>query len=156
MTIETNQEHNRLAGIVESPAQPARLNDGIGGVITDLAVSELPVLNWAGALRRVGGDEQLLGEMAGLFLNTYPDQFARIAEAVENSDAGALEIHAHTLRGTAGVFCAERVAAAAANLDRIAEKKAWPQAIAGLAALRQELSRMRPVLQVKLPNAPAA
>ncbi|MBI3416356.1 MAG: Hpt domain-containing protein [Verrucomicrobia bacterium] len=134
--------------------EPTTKPNGIGRnpareFVRPAITEELAVLNWPEALRRVDGDDQLLGEMAGLFLGTYPDQFAKIAEAIENSDAGSLEIHAHTLKGTARVFCAEGVVTAAANLEQMAEQKSWPPTLDALERLRQELSRMRPALQKK-------
>ena len=154
MLTETGQIHNRIHEVGVDKPTPAQIPGGITqspsarpAVAVD--ASTLPALNWAEAIRRVDGDNELLGEMAGLFLNTYPDQFARIAEAIENSDAGSLEIHAHTLKGTARVFCAEGVIAAAAKLERLAEKQEWAPAVDCLAVLRSELSRMRPALEQK-------
>lgn len=118
-------------------------------------VDELPVLNWTEAVRRLEGDDQLLCEMATLFLTNYPDQFAKIAEAVENNDAGGLEIHAHTLKGTARVFCAEGVAAAAANLEQLGEHKNFAPALEGLERLRLALGRLQPELKEKAISTPA-
>ena len=161
MTTETDQEQRRVTEAGGTEPVSAHLRGGISpspaaAPATAVDTSTLPALNWTEAVRRVDGDDQLLGEMAGLFLNTYPDQFAKIAEAIDNSDAGSLEIHAHTLKGTARVFCAEGVVAAAAKLERLGEKQEWAPALDCLAGLRSELSRMRPALEQRVLPRPAA
>ena len=161
MTTETRRETNRLTEIGSDAPVEALFRDGasqpatvVPAVSADITL--LPALNWAAAVRRVEGDQELLVEMAGLFLNTYPDQFAKIAEAIESRDAGSLEIHAHTLKGTARVFCAEGVIAAAASLERLGERKEWEPAVDCLEVLRRELSRMRPALEPKARSASGA
>ena len=56
------------------------------------------------ALLRVGGDEELLKEIAEIFLEDYPKVLAEIQAALACGDARRLEQSAHTLKGSAGNF----------------------------------------------------
>ena len=60
-------------------------------------------LNLALALERVGGDEELLKEIAGLFLEDYPSLITKIEQAIATNDAHNLEraVHAHFLANAA-------------------------------------------------------
>ena len=53
--------------------------------------SELAKLDCAVALERLGGDEELLREVAGLFLDEYPMLMNEIRKAAVSRDADALQ-----------------------------------------------------------------
>jgi CheY-like chemotaxis protein len=74
----------------------------------------------ASALRRIGGDESLLWDLMGLFVEDCPKQLNRIREAQERGDHTALHSYAHTLKGTIGHFAAARALEAAGHLEEIA------------------------------------
>lgn len=81
--------------------------------------SQLEVLDRAVALNRVGGDSELLQEMAQLFLEECPSQMNAIREAVESRDAHAIERAAHSLKGSVGNFGANAAHQAAATLEML-------------------------------------
>ena len=58
-------------------------------------------------VRRVGGDHQLLGQVAELFATEYPPMVAAVREAVSQQDAVALQRAAHTLKGAVGNLAAQ-------------------------------------------------
>ena len=68
-------------------------------------------------LANVGGDESLLKEVAGLFLHECPRLLERIEAAIVTGDSAGLEMAAHSLKGSAGVFSADGVYAAAEKLE---------------------------------------
>jgi len=70
---------------------------------------------------RLGGDEELMGEIMRLFLDDYPDRLANIAGAVRDGDADAVRIAAHTLKGAAAQLSATTVAACASTLEQAAD-----------------------------------
>lgn len=71
------------------------------------------------ALLRVGGDEELLKEIADIFLEDYPKVFAEIEAALACGDARRLEQSAHTLKGSAGNFGAKAVVETASRLEQM-------------------------------------
>lgn len=69
------------------------------------------------ALVRVGGDEELLQEMAQLFLEEYASQIDAVRQAVQDRDAKAIERSAHSLKGSVGNFAALAAHQAALELE---------------------------------------
>src|SRR5205807_3968892 len=86
------------------PPTPAA--DGAGGGF-DRAV----------AMERVGGDAQLLRELAGMFLVESPRWLADVRAAVAAGDLGKLKRAAHTLKGAVGTFGARAAFDAALELE---------------------------------------
>ena len=70
-----------------------------------------------GALERTGGDEEILKEIAELFLEDGPDLLMQIREAIDAKDAGALQKAAHTLKGSVANFGAEEAVETAFRLE---------------------------------------
>lgn len=90
------------------------------GVSEDLAAADL-----AAALERLGGDQALLQEIAGLFLEQHEDLLGRIRQAIAAADAAALERSAHVLKGAVANFGAERAAEAAFRLEKAGRERTW-------------------------------
>jgi two-component system sensor histidine kinase/response regulator len=101
------------------------------------------MLNRRLALERVDGDEELLREVARLFLDDYPRAVAEIREAISSGDARRLEREAHGLKGAAANFGAEPVVAAALHLEQLGRQGQAAGAEPGLAALEAALARLR-------------
>ena len=80
-------------------------------------------LNRALALERVGGDEELLREIAVLFLDDYPSLITTIERAVANNDAHNLERAAHTLKGSIANFGSDAAYQASLDLEQIGRSK---------------------------------
>jgi two-component system sensor histidine kinase/response regulator len=80
-------------------------------------INDLLVLDKAVALDRVGGDEELLAEVAQLFLEDYPNSLREIDDALQRGDAKLLERAAHTLKGAASNFGADPVVEPALALE---------------------------------------
>jgi HPt (histidine-containing phosphotransfer) domain-containing protein len=105
------------------------------------------ILNLAAALDRVGGDKELLEEVAQLFLETSPDLVAEIGRAVAAGNAEALERAAHTLKGSVGNFGAEAAFEAALRLEKMGRSRDLSGVEAALRALEEEMERLRPALE---------
>ncbi len=69
---------------------------------------------------RLGGDEDLMGEIMQLFLDDCPTRLANIARALSDGDADAVQIAAHTLKGAVAQLSATTVATCAGTLERAA------------------------------------
>jgi two-component system, sensor histidine kinase and response regulator len=81
--------------------------------------SELAKLDCAVALERLGGDEELLREVAGLFLDEYPILMNEIRTAAIARDADALQRAAHSMKGSVSNFGADGVYQAAFTLEKM-------------------------------------
>ncbi|MBY0507797.1 MAG: Hpt domain-containing protein [Bryobacteraceae bacterium] len=79
--------------------------------------NNLSLLNLALALDRVGGDQELLEEVAQLFLEDYPNSIAEIEQALANGDPRGVERGAHSLKGAVSNFGADSVVETALALE---------------------------------------
>jgi len=98
------------------------------------------VLDLQLALARVGGDKQLLQEIAVLFIEECPRAFAEIQEAVAAGDAGKLENAAHTLKGSVANFGARDAVATAFSLEQMGRANQLSEAAGMLPKLESALS----------------
>jgi len=80
---------------------------------------DLRSLDIAVAVGRVGGDEELLKEIALIFIEQCPGALAEIRAAAEAADAEALERTAHALKGSVANFGAEAARAAAYAIEEM-------------------------------------
>ena len=69
------------------------------------------------ALDRLGGDTDLLLQIAEIFCQTAPPKLAEIRQALAAGDAGTLTRAAHSLKGSVANFSAGRAWEAARNLE---------------------------------------
>lgn len=69
------------------------------------------------ALRNLGGDADLLREIAHLFIADWPQYRTAILDALSRSDAQALRVSVHSVKGAVSNFGAARAVAAALDLE---------------------------------------
>lgn len=115
-----------------------------------------PVVDLTEALTRVDGDRELLTTLVGLFLERIPRAVTAMQEALAAGDARTLERTAHSLRGSAAIFSAHAVVAAAEKLEFAGRDAALDEAPPLLADLESHLTRMTPELQALTGQAPDA
>jgi HPt (histidine-containing phosphotransfer) domain-containing protein len=138
-----------MDGYLSKPVDPGMLfavveNDGpVGGAPS-------PAFDPASALSRMSGDEGLLRDVIGLFLEDAPVRLAAIKAAVDARNADDLRVAAHALKGAAGNFSARAVFDAAAVLERLgAEGRldgadgAWRRLLAEATDLLDQLRKHR-------------
>src|SRR5204862_7472236 len=77
------------------------------------------VMDRATALARVGGDLELLKEIAALFLDEYPRALDDVHKALASRDAKRLEHAAHGRKGPVANFCAPAAGEAAFQLEQL-------------------------------------
>ncbi len=99
------------------------------------------------ALSRVGGDEDLLREIAELFLDDYPTLLEGIRQAVADEDASGLERASHSLKGSVANFGAESVYRAALELERIGRSKDLSGVNEAFRILEESLGSLHPMLE---------
>jgi two-component system, sensor histidine kinase and response regulator len=102
----------------------------------------------ASLLRRIGGDETLLSDLIGIFLEDCPGQMTAIRTALDKSDPEQLRMAAHSLKGAAANLSGSAVSEAARALehlgaggavDRTAAESAWDHLDAEMTALVEAL-----------------
>jgi signal transduction histidine kinase/DNA-binding response OmpR family regulator len=124
-------------------------------VVEELAANRHPaqdVDSPAGAflepvLARVGGDRQLLAEISRLFVEDAPRHLDQIRRAAAASDGEALRRAAHGLKGAAANFDADRVVAAARELEDIGRDRRFTEANAAVERLDAEVDRLLTLLR---------
>lgn len=109
-------------------------------------------LDWELALSRVGGDADLLQEIALLFLSDSSRMLREIDQAVAARDSRALDRSAHTLKGCVSNFGAQRLYEAALALERMGRSGDLSNMRAKYLALRDELSQLERDLRAITPK----
>lgn len=104
------------------------------------------ILNLSAALDRVGGDSELLEEIAQLFLETAPGLLAQIRDAVASRNAQSLQQAAHAIKGSVGNFGAEPAFQAALRLEKMGRTGDLTGVEEACAVLEAEMERLRPAL----------
>ena len=99
------------------------------------------------ALARVGGDPQLLAEIAALFLGDLPRALGELRKSVAARDAPAIERHAHTLKGSVANFGAHEAREAAQDLETQARTGSLDTIDDSLSTLEHALALLRPELE---------
>lgn len=107
---------------------------------------EVNQLDCAVALERLGGDEELLREVASLFLDEYPGLLREIRHAAENGDASALERAAHTMKGSVSNFGADAVCEAAFTLEQMGRTRNLSGLAPNILRLSEALENLHPAL----------
>jgi CheY-like chemotaxis protein/HPt (histidine-containing phosphotransfer) domain-containing protein len=104
------------------------------------------IFDQAALLARLEGDETLLRELVGLFLEDTPQRLDRIHDAFVNNDLKMLERATHTLKGSVGNLCAYRAYETAKRLERLAQIGDGLRITDALTDLEMEMARLQPVL----------
>jgi HPt (histidine-containing phosphotransfer) domain-containing protein len=107
-------------------------------------------LDWAGALKKLDGDEELLCELAEIFLDQSPALIAAIEAAITSGDAGELRRAAHTLKGSTHVIGGRALAAAALRLESMGREGRLNEAAAAFADLGESVARLKPALELAI------
>ena len=125
---------SELAKLLDSTYPPSEESEGSepAGKVLDLTA----------ALARVDSDEELFREIAGVFLDTYPELLSNIQNAITSDDAQALERSAHALKGTVGNFNAASAYEASLALEKLGRAGNLEQAGQAYATLEVETERL--------------
>ncbi|HSD39321.1 MAG TPA: PAS domain S-box protein [Rhodocyclaceae bacterium] len=72
-------------------------------------------------LTQIGGDEELMHEVIGIFLNSFDEMQSDLLIACDSGDGKAVRAAAHSIKGAVGNFGATRAVAAAHALENAGE-----------------------------------
>jgi two-component system, sensor histidine kinase and response regulator len=98
------------------------------------------------ALDRLQGDEQLLSDLAEVFLRDYPGELANIRRLIDQGNLQRVERATHSLKGSIGNFATRRAFAMAFNLERTARRGDLKKCASLYAELEAELEILKPEL----------
>lgn len=96
----------------------------------------------AEALKRLGGDRELLREVAAAFLEEGPGLMRELADAVAGADATALRTATHSLRGSLGSLTTRGAYETAEHLESLGLSGDWTQVAAVHRQLEDEVRRL--------------
>jgi CheY-like chemotaxis protein/HPt (histidine-containing phosphotransfer) domain-containing protein len=102
--------------------------------------------DWDEALAHVRGDEDLLRELATIFLEEWPRWLAALRDGLSQGDAALVQRTAHTVKGSLGTFAATAAHAAAWELETRAAAGNLDDGPAALERLERELGALVPPL----------
>ncbi len=91
--------------------------------------------------------DNLLNELVEMFIGEAPRQMEALALALGKGDAAAVRLAAHTLKGTAASFGAQRMQTLAKAIEDKGRDGELDGASATLAELRAECERVREALE---------
>lgn len=109
--------------------------------------SEVPVLDRATALDRIGDDEELLAELTEVFLLDFPQQMLLLDKALSDGENAVVYRQAHSLKSAAASVGASRLSQATAELESIARQEV---------VLADELKKLRAVVDQEFQSFVAA
>jgi PAS domain S-box-containing protein len=130
------------------PVRPAELLDAIDQLMRGVAQPILPgvqigfAFDHADVLARVEGDLDVLAELADLFRGESTRMLGEIRRSVDVSDAVALRVVAHTLKGSASNLGGRAVAEIALALERMGREGNFHGAHDQVTILERELTSL--------------
>jgi HPt (histidine-containing phosphotransfer) domain-containing protein len=101
---------------------------------------------FAAALKRLGGDEQLFRELATYFIEDADELLKAIRSGLATHSAEHIKRASHSLRGLAANFDAESIVAIAGSIEEMARKGELEMG-AAVADLEAEVQSLRDVLK---------
>lgn len=107
---------------------------------------QLAKLDKAVALDRLGGDEELLKEVAALFLDEYPTLMAEIEAAIQSKNAHQLERAAHSLKGSVSNFGSDAAYQAAYEIEKMGRANELANSETAFTHLVRVMEAIRPEL----------
>ena len=112
-----------MDGYISKPIDPRQLFAAVEEAVPESGPTGVDAhaeaFDAAALRRRVDGNDAILREVIGLFLEDCPARLAAIERAIKQRDAEALRQAAHALKGSAANVSAVRLADAASVLERI-------------------------------------
>jgi CheY-like chemotaxis protein len=85
----------------------------------EISACDSELVDVAGALRRLGGDRDLLYEFIIIFLEDSPQLMKLLEDAVHQAEAPAIVQHAHAVKGLASNFGAKPFVDSALQLEKL-------------------------------------
>ncbi|HEX76555.1 MAG TPA: response regulator, partial [Dehalococcoidia bacterium] len=131
-----------MDGYLPKPVTPEALRSTIEDLLTLCREVSTPAVDLDAALQVVGGDRELLRESVDLFLKEdCPRRLIELREGIEQHNAQAVRIGAHSIKGVALSFGGKAVGAVAQRLEQMGHEGNLASAYLLLEELKVELER---------------
>ena len=127
-------------------AESAFEQDASEPQVRDTGSKRMGEVDYSAALARVGGDVELLQELAGMFLEEYPKLLEEVRRGLVDQNASAAGNAAHQLKGLLAQFGAETARQAAYAVERPAREGDLGAARQNLQILEEAMRRVHPDL----------
>jgi CheY-like chemotaxis protein/HPt (histidine-containing phosphotransfer) domain-containing protein len=152
--MKGDRERCLAAGMDGYIAKPIRPQELIEAIDTFAPAENGPpeerpaeqVLDWKAALAFAGGDQELLHDLIGVFLQECPGWLAEVRQAIAWGDAALLQTAAHKLKGTLMHLEARTACEPALRLEVMGREHNLVGAGETCAALEAELGRLQQAL----------
>jgi CheY-like chemotaxis protein len=105
------------------------------------------VMDWNAAVGRIGGNENLLRQMAPIFFKEASVNMPALRKAITQEDVGQVRRLAHALKGSAACFAAPSVEAAALCLELMGRESDLAGADGAYALLEREMKQLEQALK---------
>lgn len=129
----------------EHGTSPTRFTSNPSGSV-EQREKQIPILDFDGAMKRLGNDVELYKDFVGYFVEDIPQLLKQARVAIAQQDAKQLELAAHSVKGLSANLGAEAVVAAAATLEHSGRARTFDDATTQFLALEGELARLDRVL----------
>jgi HPt (histidine-containing phosphotransfer) domain-containing protein len=107
-------------------------------------------MKWEDAVEGVGGSEDTLRELIGLFFEEAPRLLQQMTAAADEGDSVGLRRAAHTLKGSARLFAAHATADAAFAVETLANEGRLDEATEAITTLQTEVDGLFAYLRDRL------
>jgi HPt (histidine-containing phosphotransfer) domain-containing protein len=114
------------------------------------AIPESETWDIQAACRHIPGGQDAVGDMARLFLSESTTMLQEMRDGITAGDAAAIERNAHTLKGSAQLFAADRVVSLARQIEEMGRERELENVVAAFESLQQEVARLNSSLQTYL------
>jgi CheY-like chemotaxis protein len=144
-----------MDGYISKPIQARELFETLSRLVPGAAKAEeltpptVPAkvsFDRSNLLARIGGKEDRLRKIVGVFWEESTALMREMATAITAGDGGRLRRAAHSLKGAVGIFGAEAPTLAAERLEALGTRGDMASAKEAYAALEQALAALRPIL----------
>lgn len=141
-----------LYATVEGVAVASRIDQETVIESTSHDASVESIMDWNAAVDRVGGREDLLKQMVGVFFKETDKLFPALREAIAQRDMVKVRRVAHSIKGSASCFAAPAAVSAAVRLEFMGRDCDLTGADEAYALLEHEIKRLQQALTKFVPN----
>jgi two-component system, sensor histidine kinase and response regulator len=112
----------------------------------EVQVMQVGVFDFDGAMRRLGGDEELFREIVQFFFEDSPGLLDKLRCGARDQNASAVERAAHGLKGMAANFGAHRAVEAALHVEKLGASGNLAEVPDALRGLEEEIGILKAAL----------